>query len=173
MNTISLFCDLLDQQNQLFLIGHCIYQYFLKTMDTKLIISYKQVKKMPLLSVRNLFQQLLFQTMLSLTQTHLLDMTGFLDNLNYVAVMRVPYFIKSVFEKMKRAKFIIVTSYHFFQEDKGTIIINTFQGLFQLFHIDKIKPEIKNQLFCSISFLITRVENKNSSYKCYEIMLKE
>jgi len=62
-------------------------------------------------------------------------MAGFLDNRSYVGVMGVSYFLKSVFEKVKRVRFIIVLSEGFFSDGKGDSLIKTFQGFLRMFHI--------------------------------------
>lgn len=38
----------------------------------------------------------------------LVDMAGYGDTRNYIGVMGVSYFLKSVFEKVKEVKFLIV-----------------------------------------------------------------
>jgi len=45
-------------------------------------------------------------------------MAGFLDSRNYVGVMGVSYFLKSVFDRVKKVRFIIVVSESFFTEPR-------------------------------------------------------
>lgn len=87
----------------------------------------------------------------------LVDMAGFGDTRNYVGVMGVSYFLKSVFEKAEEVKFLIVFNEHSFFDVTGSAIIATFQGFLSMFKTDLLKNDaIKKKLFNSISFVITR-----------------
>jgi hypothetical protein len=91
------------------------------------------------------------------SETSLVDMAGFGDTRNYIGVMGVSYFLKSVFEKAEQVKFLIVFNEHNFFETTGASIIKTFQGFLNMFHADLLKDKvIKDQIFDSISLVITR-----------------
>ena len=69
------------------------------------------------------------------SETSLVDMAGFGDSRNYIGVMGVSYFLKSVFEKGKEFKFLIVFSEHAFFDPTGASIIKTFQGFLNMWKI--------------------------------------
>jgi hypothetical protein len=86
----------------------------------------------------------------------LVDMAGYGDTRNYIGVMGVSYFLKSVFEKAKEVKFLIVFNEHAFFDVDGKSIIKTFQGFFNMFKTDLLTPDLKKKLFSSISLVVTR-----------------
>ena len=92
----------------------------------------------------------------------LVDMAGFEDSRDFVGVIGVSYFLKALFEKVRRVKFVIVFSESRFIEETGAGIINTFNGFFNMFRFDLMTQEMKEQLIQSIGILVTR--SKEGAY---------
>ena len=74
-------------------------------------------------------------------------MAGFGDNRNYVGVMGVSYFLKSVFDKVRMAKFVIVLSEPYFSDGTGKQLVASMNGFFKMFNIKNMTPSIKTQFF--------------------------
>jgi hypothetical protein len=89
-------------------------------------------------------------------ETSLVDMAGYFDSRNYIGVMGVSYFLKSVFEQVDRVKFLIVFNEHNFFESTGSGITKTFLGFLNMFRFDLFTPELKEELFSTVSLVITR-----------------
>jgi hypothetical protein len=83
-------------------------------------------------------------------------MAGYGDTRNYVGVMGVSYFLKSVFERAKEVKFLIVFNEHEFFDVTGSAIIMTFNGFISMFKQEMLTPDIKKKLLGSISLIVTR-----------------
>jgi hypothetical protein len=64
----------------------------------------------------------------------LIDMAGYEDTRDYVGVIGVSYFLKALFEKVRKAKFLIVFDESKFREQGGSGIIKTFSGFINMFH---------------------------------------
>lgn len=67
-------------------------------------------------------------------QLTLIDMAGYRDKRDYVGVLGVSYFLKAVFERVKRVKFIVVICEDKLTETSGDGIINTFSGFIGMFN---------------------------------------
>lgn len=63
-----------------------------------------------------------------------IDMAGYRDKRDYIGVLGVSYFLKAVFEKVTRAKFIIVLSEDKLIENSGDGIVSTFSGFISMFN---------------------------------------
>jgi len=63
-------------------------------------------------------------------------MAGFGDTRNYIGVMGVSYFLKSVFDKAEEVKFLVVFNEHAFFDVTGSAIIRTFEGFFNMFKLE-------------------------------------
>jgi len=61
-------------------------------------------------------------------------MAGYEDKRNYIGVIGVSYFLKEVFEKVKKAKFVIVISEDNFSDSTGQGIVKVFLGFFSMFN---------------------------------------
>ena len=92
----------------------------------------------------------------------LVDMAGFEDSRDFVGVIGVSYFLKALFEKVRKVKFVIVFSESRFIEETGAGIINTFNGFFNMFRFDLMTQEMKEKLIQSIGILVTR--SKEGAY---------
>ena len=92
----------------------------------------------------------------------LVDMAGFEDSRDFVGVIGVSYFVKALFEKVRRVKFVIVFSESRFIEETGAGVINTFNGFFNMFRFDLMNQEMKEKLIQSIGILVTR--SKEGAY---------
>jgi hypothetical protein len=89
-------------------------------------------------------------------ETSLVDMAGYFDSRNYIGVMGVSYFLKSVFEQVNKVKFLIVFNEHNFFESTGSGITKTFLGFLNMFRFDLFTPQLKEKLFSTVSLVITR-----------------
>ena len=65
-------------------------------------------------------------------------MAGFMDKRNYVGVYGVSYFLKSVFEKVGQAKFIIVIDEENLKLGNGEGIMKTFGGFLDMFNLKQM-----------------------------------
>jgi len=65
----------------------------------------------------------------------LIDMAGYQDKRNYVGVYGVSYFLKSVFEKVKHVKFVIVIDEENLALSSGEGIMKTFSGFLNMFDL--------------------------------------
>ena len=97
----------------------------------------------------------------------LVDLPGFEDSRDYIGTIGVSYFLKALFERVRKVKFVIVFSEQRFTEETGAGIISTMNGFFEMFKMDLMTPEIKEKLIQSIGFLVTR--SKEGEYH-YEYM---
>lgn len=70
-------------------------------------------------------------------------MAGYKDKRDYIGVLGVSYFLKAVFEKVKKVKFIIVLGEDILAEKSGDGIISTFTGFLNMFHIQNMTEQIK------------------------------
>lgn len=52
-------------------------------------------------------------------EVELIDMAGYRDKRDYIGVLGVSYFLKAVFERVSRAKFLIVLSEDKLMENSG------------------------------------------------------
>lgn len=102
------------------------------------------------------------ETTTEITKVSLVDMAGFEDSRDFVGVIGVSYFLKALFEKVRRVKFVIVFSESRFIEETGAGIINTFNGFFNMFRFDLMTQEMKEKLIQSIGILVTR--SKEGAY---------
>ena len=73
-------------------------------------------------------------------KTSLIDMAGYEDSRDYVGVIGVSYFLKTLFEKVRKVKFVIVFSEQRFTEETGQGIIQTFNGFFNMFKFHLMSP---------------------------------
>ena len=64
------------------------------------------------------------------------DMAGYGDTRDYVGVIGVSYFIKALFERVRKVKFIVVISEKKFTDETGAGIIKTFEGFFNMFKLN-------------------------------------
>ena len=94
-------------------------------------------------------------------------MPGFEDSRNYIGTIGVSYFLKVLFERVRKVKFVIVFSEQRFTEETGAGIISTMNGFFELFKMNLMTPEIRKKLIQSMGFLVTR--SKEGEYH-YEYM---
>ena len=62
-------------------------------------------------------------------------MAGYQDKRNHVGVLGVSYFLKAVFQNIKKVKFIIVISEISLFDAAGDGIINTLKGFTNMFKI--------------------------------------
>jgi hypothetical protein len=60
-------------------------------------------------------------------------MAGFKPGFNYVGTIAVSYFLKSLFERVRKVKFVIVIPENYIDEPNGLSIIKTFQGFINMF----------------------------------------
>ena len=67
-----------------------------------------------------------------------MDMAGFLDKRNYAKVYCVSYFLKTVFEKVNQAKFIIVIDEENLKLGNGEGIMKTFGGFLDMFKLKQM-----------------------------------
>ena len=63
-------------------------------------------------------------------------MAGYGDTRDYVGVIGVSYFIKALFERVRKVKFIVVISEKKFTDETGAGIIKTFEGFFNMFKLN-------------------------------------
>jgi hypothetical protein len=83
-------------------------------------------------------------------------MAGYKDKRNYIGVIGVSYFLKAVFERIKKVKFLIVIGEDRLSDNSGDGIISTFNGFINMFNFDLMTPQIKKRLYESISIVVTR-----------------
>jgi hypothetical protein len=96
----------------------------------------------------------------------LIDMAGYRDKRDYIGVLGVSYFLKAVFEKVTRVKFLIVISEDKLTENSGEGIISTFSGFIGMFNFHLIDDDLRRQLYDSIAVVVTRSEtaHKHQAY---------
>ena len=88
--------------------------------------------------------------------TSLIDMAGYEDSRDYIGVIGVSYFLKALFEKVRKVKFVIVFSEQRFTEETGQGMIQTFNGFFNMFKFDLMNQSMIDKLIQSIGILVTR-----------------
>lgn len=86
----------------------------------------------------------------------LIDMAGYEDTRNFIGVIGVSYFLKTLFEQVREVKFVIVFDENKFQQENGSGLARTFNGFINMFHYKEMTQEIKNQLKSSISVVISK-----------------
>jgi hypothetical protein len=96
----------------------------------------------------------------------LIDMAGYRDKRDYIGVLGVSYFLKAVFERVARAKFMVVISEDKLMENSGEGIISTFTGFISMFNFQLMTAQIKSDLFASVSLVITRSETAPKHQAC-------
>jgi hypothetical protein len=86
------------------------------------------------------------------------DMAGYCDSRNYVQIMGVSYFLKSIFKHAEAVKFIMVFDEHVWHNNALESIKDIFDNFFSMFKIDLLIPgsDIYKKVLSSISFVITR-----------------
>lgn len=70
-------------------------------------------------------------------------MAGYKDKRDYIGVLGVSYFLKAVFEKIKKVKFIVVLGEDILIQTSGDGFISTFMGFLNMFHLQDMTPQIK------------------------------
>jgi GTP-binding protein EngB required for normal cell division len=76
----------------------------------------------------------------------LVDMPGFKDSRDYIGVIGVSYFLKSIFERARKVKFLIVMTQTQLMEDTGDSIKKVFNGFLDMFNIKSMTPDHLRQL---------------------------
>ena len=102
----------------------------------------------------------------------LIDMAGYFDKRDFVGVIGVSYFLKALFEKVRKVKFLIVFDEHRFIEETGDGMIKTFSGFLNMFHIDKMTPEMRVKLIQSVGVVVTRAKNGELHYEYMNEVIK-
>jgi hypothetical protein len=99
-------------------------------------------------------------------RVEIIDMAGYRDKRDYVGVLGVSYFLKAVFERVTRAKFLIVLSEDKLMENSGEGIISTFSGFISMFNFHLMTEDLRRRLYDSVSVVVTRSENatKHQAY---------
>ena len=69
----------------------------------------------------------------------LLDMAGFKDSRDHVGVIGVSYFLKSIFDRVRKAKFLIVLTETQIHEETGQAIIKNFSSFIDMFNFKDMK----------------------------------
>lgn len=73
----------------------------------------------------------------------LVDMAGYRDKRDYIGVLGVSYFLKAVFERVRRVKFLVVLSEDKLMENSGEGIINTFSGFIGMFNLPLLTEKLR------------------------------
>lgn len=94
----------------------------------------------------------------------LFDMAGYEDTRDYIGVLGVSYFLKALFEKVRKVRFLIVIDEHRFIEETGEGIIKTFNGFINMFKFNLMNQEMKDKLKKSIGVVVTRSKNGTKHY---------
>jgi hypothetical protein len=76
----------------------------------------------------------------------LVDMPGFKDSRDYIGVIGVSYFLKSIFERARKAKFLIIVTQTQLMEETGDSIRKIFNGFLDMFNIKSMTPDHLRQL---------------------------
>jgi len=85
-------------------------------------------------------------------------MTGYCNSQNYFGVIGLSFFLKSVFERAKEVKFLIVLNEHMLFQTSGKDIITTLRIFLDTFKLEALRPDIKDIFYSSISLVITRAK---------------
>ncbi len=88
----------------------------------------------------------------------LVDMAGYEDTRNYVGVIGVSYFLKALFDKVRKVKFVIVFDENKFTEETCGGLIKTFQGFINMFNFPLMNDVMKGKLKKSMSLVISRAK---------------
>jgi hypothetical protein len=83
-------------------------------------------------------------------------------------VVGVSYFLKEIFARVKKVKFIVVITETGLHDPQGKVIAETFGEFINMFHIDKMTPEMKEEFKASLSMLVTRSINHTDYYDYLE-----
>lgn len=99
-------------------------------------------------------------------RVELIDMAGYRDKRDYIGVLGVSYFLKAVFERVGRVKFLIVLSEDKLMENSGEGIISTFSGFIAMFNFQLLDEQLRRQIYDSVSVVITRSSNGHKHQGC-------
>lgn len=102
----------------------------------------------------------------------LIDMAGYKDKRDYIGVLGVSYFLKAVFERVKRVKFLIVLGEDKLIENSGDGIIDTFSGFLNMFNVHLMDANSKQDFYSSISIIVTRSEQETRHQAYFRKILK-
>lgn len=102
----------------------------------------------------------------------LIDMAGFKDKRDYIGVLGVSYFLKAVFEKVRRAKFLIVLGEDKLIETSGDGLIATFTEFINMFNVHLMDIETKKAFYNSVSIVVTRSEQETKHHGYLRRILK-
>lgn len=91
-------------------------------------------------------------------------MAGYKDKRNYVGVLGVSYFLKAVFERVRKVKFVIVIDEQKLMENSGEGLMNTFTGFLSMFNLREMLESQRNAFYSSVSMVVTRSERQNRHY---------
>jgi hypothetical protein len=105
--------------------------------------------------------------------TSIIDMAGFLDSRNHVGVIGVSYFLKAIFDQVREVKFLLVFSEDYFRDGTGKGITDTFNGFIDMFHYDKLSPQLKDKLKKSLAVVVTRSREPQNHYGYMEEMIEK
>lgn len=67
-------------------------------------------------------------------------MAGFGDTRDYIGVIGVSYFLHRIFEKVKKARFLLVINEFGMADPTGAKLIETFNGFIKMFRFDLMTP---------------------------------
>ena len=90
----------------------------------------------------------------------LIDMAGYKDKRDYIGVLGVSYFLKAVFEKVRRAKFLLVLGEDKLLENSGDGIIDTFNEFVSMFNVHLMDAPSRDAFYSSVSIVVTRSEQE-------------
>lgn len=103
----------------------------------------------------------------------LIDMAGFKDKRDYIGVLGVSYFLKAVFEKVRRAKFLIILGEDKLMETSGDGIIDTFSEFINMFNVQLMDAATKKAFYDSVSIVVTRSEQEARHHGSLRKILKK
>lgn len=95
----------------------------------------------------------------------LIDMAGFKDSRDHVGAIAVSYFLKSIFSKVRKAKFIIVIPESYLDEENGEGITKTFIGFIDMFPFGEMDKQTKTNLFHSLIMVVTKAKEDTEEHE--------
>ena len=73
----------------------------------------------------------------------LIDLAGVEDSRNYVGTIGVSYFLKTIYEKVREAKFIIVLDENELKNPNSTNIQSTFSAFFDMVNVEAMPDAMR------------------------------
>jgi len=71
----------------------------------------------------------------------LIDCPGYQDSRDYVGVIGVSYFLKSIFDRAKKIKFLVVMTQSSITDETGDHIKKTFKSFIETFNIQAMNAD--------------------------------